>query len=192
MRAPPPPLPRIRTPRLILRLAEIEDVPEIVRYIRENREFLQPWEPRRTEAYYSEDYWKRQVAQNIEDFHSDRSLRLFLFFAEGDRQVIGNLSFNNFVRGAAQFCHCGYALAEVEQGKGLMYEGLKAALSYVFNDVGMHRVMANYMPRNQRSGALLQRLGFVIEGTAKDYLLINGRWEDHVLTSLLNKDWRTV
>src|SRR5260370_40374152 len=105
LRAPLPPLPRIRTPRLILRLAEIEDVPEILRFVRENREFLARWEPRRTEAYYSEDYWKRQVALNTSDFHSDHSLRLFLFTAEDDKRILGNLSFNNFVRGAAQFCH---------------------------------------------------------------------------------------
>ncbi len=190
MRAPLPTLPRIRTPRLILRLAEIEDVQQILRFMQENREFLARWEPRRTEAYYSEDYWRRQVPQNISDFHGDRSLRLFLFASEDDKRIIGNLSFNNIVRGAAQFCHCGYALAEAEQGKGLMSEALKAAMDFVFKHLGMHRVMANYIPHNVRSGAVLKRLGFVIEGTAKDYLLIDGKWEDHVLTSLVNTDWR--
>ncbi|MGL4717164.1 MAG: 30S ribosomal protein S5 alanine N-acetyltransferase, partial [Aeromonas sp.] len=43
-----------------------------------------------------------------------------------------------------------------------------------------------YMPANQRSGALLERLGFEREGFARAYLLINGRWEDHILTSLIN------
>jgi ribosomal-protein-alanine N-acetyltransferase len=46
------------------------------------------------------------------------------------------------------------------------------------------------MPRNQRSGNLLKRLGFVVEGYARDYLLINDRWEDHILTSLTNPDWQ--
>jgi ribosomal-protein-alanine N-acetyltransferase len=46
--------------------------------------------------------------------------------------------------------------------------------------------MANYMPANERSGKLLSRLGFEREGLAKRYLYINGRWEDHVLTALLN------
>ncbi|EFE23404.1 hypothetical protein EDWATA_01566, partial [Edwardsiella tarda ATCC 23685] len=47
----------------------------------------------------------------------------------------------------------------------------------------------NYMPHNQRSGALLQRLGFEKEGYAKNYLLINGKWQDHVLTALTTPDW---
>ena len=37
---------------------------------------------------------------------------------------------------------------------------------------------------------LLRRLGFVVEGYARDYLFLNGQWRDHVMTSLTNPDWR--
>jgi ribosomal-protein-alanine N-acetyltransferase len=50
--------------------------------------------------------------------------------------------------------------------------------------------MANYMPRNQRSANVLKRLGFVVEGYARNYLLINNHWEDHILTSLTNPNWQ--
>jgi ribosomal-protein-alanine N-acetyltransferase len=42
------------------------------------------------------------------------------------------------------------------------------------------------MPANTRSARLLEKLGFEKEGFARRYLYINGRWEDHVLTSLIN------
>jgi ribosomal-protein-alanine N-acetyltransferase len=71
-----------------------------------------------------------------------------------------------------------------------MTEALKPALRFMFMDMNLHRIGANYMPRNQRSGNLLRRLGFVVEGYARDYLLINGTWEDHILTSLTNPAWR--
>jgi len=61
---------------------------------------------------------------------------------------------------------------------------------YVFQDLNFHRVMAHYMPHNQRSGNVLKRLGFVVEGYARDYLLINGKWQDHILTSLINPNWQ--
>ena len=67
-----------------------------------------------------------------------------------------------------------------------MPEILEAALEYVFNTVGSHRVMATYMPSNERSAAVLQKLGFQQEGLAKSYLKIAGRWEDHILTSKIN------
>jgi ribosomal-protein-alanine N-acetyltransferase len=45
------------------------------------------------------------------------------------------------------------------------------------------------MPHNTRSAAVLKRLGFAVDGYARDYLMIDGRWQDHILTSLLNPDW---
>ncbi len=39
------------------------------------------------------------------------------------------------------------------------------------------------------AAALLARLGFEKEGYAKDYLLIDGQWRDHVLTALTTPDW---
>jgi ribosomal-protein-alanine N-acetyltransferase len=39
----------------------------------------------------------------------------------------------------------------------------------------MNRIMANYMPNNTRSAAVLGRLGFTIEGTASAYLYLARR-----------------
>ena len=50
--------------------------------------------------------------------------------------------------------------------------------------------MANYIPHNERSGRLLRRLGFMVEGYARDYLFINGAWRDHILTALTNPNPR--
>lgn len=124
------------------------------------------------------------------EFQYDQSLKLFLFKKTNPLEIIGQINFNNFVRGAAQFCYLGYGIAETEQGKGYMTQALQAVLSYVFQELNMHRVMANYIPQNQRSGIVLKKLGFVFEGYAKDYLLINGQWQDHILTSLTNKNWQ--
>ena len=63
---------------------------------------------------------------------------------------------------------------------------VKAGIDVMFTDYGLHRIQANYMPSNTRSASLLERCGFVREGLAKSYLQIAGRWEDHVLTALVN------
>jgi ribosomal-protein-alanine N-acetyltransferase len=84
----------------------------------------------------------------------------------------------------------GYSLAESKQGNGYMSEAVSLCVEYIFDELNFHRIVANYMPRNQRSGNLLKKLGFVVEGYARDYLLINGKWEDHILTSLINTHWQ--
>ncbi len=60
------------------------------------------------------------------------------------------------------------------------------AIDHAFNQLGLHRVKADHMPINDRSGGLLKSMGFNQEGYAKSYLKINGHWEDHVLTALIN------
>ncbi|MFT5014899.1 MAG: ribosomal-protein-alanine N-acetyltransferase, partial [Dinoroseobacter sp.] len=103
-----------------------------------------------------------------------------------DSEVLGVCNFTNIVRGTFQSCHLGYALSARYQGQGLMAEALKPACRYIFETLMLHRIMANYLPRNERSGRLLAKLGFEVEGEAKQYLLIDGHWEDHILTSLIN------
>ncbi len=109
--------------------------------------------------------------------------------AEGLRYMQNNLTHSQIFRKGFQAAYLGYGIDHDKQRQGLMFEAISAALDYVFNDRNLHRIMANYMPTNERSGNLLKRLGFRVEGYAKDYLLINGSWRDHVLTSLTNANW---
>lgn len=180
----------LRTERLRVRLANEDDVPAVVRYYTENREFLHPFEPLRPESFFEDRFWRVQVRQNAADLQADRALRLFVF-PEGDPDtVIGTVNYTAILRGVAQSCTLGYSLSEAAQGNGYMYEALEASLRHVFEKLNLHRVSANFMPRNRRSGRLLERLDFVVEGFARDYLLIAGVWEDHVLTSLTNPEWK--
>ena len=65
-----------------------------------------------------------------------------------------------------------------------MAEALRATNAWAFGELRLHRIMANYRPENERSARVLERLGFVCEGIARNYLFIDGAWRDHVLTSL--------
>lgn len=182
-------LPRFETERLVVRLATGEDVPEIVRYFDENREHLRPFDPVRPPAFFEPRFWEAQVKQSVTEYLGDRALRLFLFLPGDPERVIGTANFTRIDRGVRQGCTLGYGLAAEAEGKGYMAEALRPAIDFVFGSLRLHRIEANYMPHNRRSGNLLRRLGFVVEGHARDYLLINGRWEDHLLTSLTNPDW---
>ena len=181
--------PHILTQRLLIRLGNREDVPAIIKYYTDNKDFLTPFYPTWSEYFFAETYWNREVEIALQEFMQRQSLRL-LIFSQNEPKIIGIINFRNFIWGAAQFCTVGYSLAEKEQGKGYMTEALQASIDYVFGELNIHRIMANYMPHNQSSGKLLSRLGFVVEGYARDYLLINGQWQDHILTSLINPRWK--
>ena len=103
---------------------------------------------------------------------------------------MGQCTFSGIARGPFQAAYLGYGLDHRAVGKGLMTEALQAAIRYCFDQLNLHRIMANYMPTNVRSADLLKRLGFVPEGYARDYLFLAGQWQDHILTSLTNASWK--
>jgi ribosomal-protein-alanine N-acetyltransferase len=162
----------------------------VLRYFLDNRDHLERWAPPAPDDFYSVSFWERRLARSIEEYAEDRSLRLFLLSRRDPDQVLGTASYTEVVRGGFQACYLGYGIAAAVQGQGLMTEALRASLDWVFDEMSMHRVMANYMPSNERSGALLRRLGFVPEGYARDYLFIDGGWRDHVLTARTNPRWQ--
>ena len=181
--------PVLHSERIVLRIGEEGDVPEVLRYYTENREHLDPWEPLRPAEFYTEGFMRNSLALAWEAFRADRGLRLLLF-RPGEKRVLGSVSFSAIVRGVFHSCFLGYAIAAEAQGQGLMAEALRLAIAYAFDELNLHRISANYVPGNERSGVLLRRLGFTVEGYARDYLMIQGRWQDHILTALYNPSWK--
>lgn len=186
-RMPPPPT--LRTGDLVVRLADETDADAIAGYYVANRRHLAPWEPARPAGFFTVPFWRVQASRNMDDYSRGIAVRFFVM-RERPHEVVGYISLTNITRGAAHFCFLGYSLAEKEQGKGVMTIAIREVIAWAFRDLNLHRIMANHMPRNERSARLLARLGFVREGFAKDYLLIDGRWEDHVMTALVNPGWQ--
>ena len=184
--------PTIETDRLILRMATQQDVSAILTYYRENKTFLEAFEPTRSDGFYTAQFWQDQIEKALFELSYEQSLKLCILHKNNPASIIGKINFHQMQRGVSQSCVVGYSLAEQEQSKGYMTEALGSAIDYLFTKQNFHRITANYMPRNQRSGNVLRRLGFVVEGYARDYLLINGRWEDHILASLTNLHWQNV
>jgi [ribosomal protein S5]-alanine N-acetyltransferase len=188
----PDTFPVLKTERLILRMPAPEEAGEGVRYSHANLSHLSESGPKPPADFFTPLYWRNVFIKAREDFLADSALRLCAFELEKPETIVATVNFTQIFRKGAQFAYLGYGVDQHKQGQGYMFESISAALQYVFDDMNLHRIMANYMPTNERSGNLLKRLGFTIEGYARDYLLINGSWRDHILTSLTNANWRNL
>jgi ribosomal-protein-alanine N-acetyltransferase len=188
-------LPELHTERLTVRLARPGMQAAMARFLAENYPgHLDKWSPPAAPAFFTESFWRERLAIAVEEFQAGRAARFVLQLrgsgparetpAELSFPIVGTCNYTNIVRGPFQACHLGYQIARDREGKGLMAEALRASNAFVFDSMRLHRIMANHRPENERSARLLERLGFVREGLAKDYLFINGAWCDHVLTSL--------
>lgn len=176
--------PILQTPRTRIRLAGQADAAKLLRYRVDNREHLAPWEPLREPAYYTLGHCAKTIADGRDNAMHDRGYPLFVF-DHAEEAILATCTFANIVRGAFQACHLGYGVDARMQGQGLMREVLEAGMAWAFGELCLHRIMANYLPRNERSAKLLASLGFEREGYAKWYLQIAGVWEDHILTALV-------
>jgi ribosomal-protein-alanine N-acetyltransferase len=179
--------PQVETQRLLLRVGRDADAPLLLDYVTRNREHYRRWEPRVPASFFTLDVQRRVIARRLDQLARGESVCLLLFDrARRDGFVVGRCNFTEIVRGPFQACYLGYSIDVAYEGKGYMHEALRAAIDWVFTKLRLHRIMANYRPENERSRRLLERLGFVREGFAREYLFIDGRWADHVLTALHN------
>ena len=176
--------PNIETNQTIIKLIDISHAPLLCEYYQRNKSHLQSWEPQRDKTFYTEKYWLQQANEALTLFKNKLGIKL-VALDKSESYVIASCNFSNIVMGCFHACHLGYSIDKNHEGKGIMYEVIKASINYIHETLNLHRIMANHVPNNKRSEKLLSKLGFEKEGYAKDYLKINGKWRDHILNSLI-------
>lgn len=82
----------------------------------------------------------------------------------------------------------GYWITENAQGKGIVTRACKVLLDYGFKELGLRRIEIKAATENLKSQAIPVKLGFFREGILRQVELLNGRFLDLVLFSLLNDD----
>jgi ribosomal-protein-alanine N-acetyltransferase len=179
-------LPRIVTERLTIAIPEPPLAREMLAYQKRNAAHFTRWTPPRPQAFYSIEYWERRLESYVEEWRKGRAARFALHEKGAPDVIVGTCGLSEISLGAFRGCLLGYGIDEASQGKGLMLEAVTAVVRFAFDVLRLHRVMANYMPTNEHSGALLKRAGFTVEGYARDYLFIDGRFRDHVLAAITN------
>jgi ribosomal-protein-alanine N-acetyltransferase len=108
-----------------------------------------------------------------------------------DGQLAGVINVSEIVRGSFQSAYLGYYAFSPHDGRGYMFQGLRAVIRDAFVVHRLHRLEANIQPVNGRSRSLVRGLGFRREGYSPRYLTISGRWRDHERWALTIEDWRS-
>lgn len=83
----------------------------------------------------------------------------------------------------------GYALRRSVWGQGLAREAVRVMIGFAFEVLGLHRLAADCDPRNAASLRLLDELGFVREGVARECYFVVDEWQDSVQFGLLRREW---
>ena len=86
----------------------------------------------------------------------------------------------------------GITLAPAYQGHGYATEAMKSIFDYLLVRLGKHRVFTSVDPCNQRSMALMQRLGMRKEAHLVESLWFKDQWADDVIFAMLQREWKSA
>ncbi|MBD1546062.1 GNAT family N-acetyltransferase [Roseibium aggregatum] len=179
--------PRIESSTHYLRPPVIGDFRAWAELRAASREFLKPWEPLWPRDDLTKSGFRRRLRKYARDRRDGRSYP-FLLFSTRTGELLGGLTLSNVRRGVCQSATMGYWMGAPFAGNGHMSHAVRLVLPYCFDVLGLHRVEAACLPNNEPSIHLLQKAGFRREGYARKYLLINGKWQDHLLFACLAED----
>ena len=77
-------------------------------------------------------------------------------------------------------------------GRGYGTEATRLMLAHAFMSMGLHRVSLAVFAFNERAIRSYEKVGFVVEGRARDAIYRDGRYWDEIDMSMLESEWRAM
>ena len=171
--------------RLNIRIATRRDAGMILDFYQKNFEEFARYELLDRKTCRKLSFFQKLIELDEEAFEDERSFRFYVFDKKFPLEVLGTISFRNIQYGARQSCEIGYKIDRDYRRLGLASEVISLMTSMVHMECGLHRFEATVHIENEPSMALLESLGFVREGTLREFAYLNGRWWDHHIYSKL-------
>ena len=174
-----------QTERLLLKILSPEYAAVIHQFYLDNKQFLEPFEPKRPQNFYYADFHSTNLRCEYDAFLKLSYFRYWIFLKDNPNEPVGSVCFSNILRGAFQKCMLGYKLAEKHCHQGYMQEALSTLIPILMKDLKLHRIEAYVQPNNHPSIRLLSKLDFKEEGYLRKYAEIQGHWTDHLIFSYI-------
>jgi RimJ/RimL family protein N-acetyltransferase len=178
------PTPTLTTPRLRLRPFADSDA-EALFALHTNTQVLRYWD---SPAWSEPARAERFIAACREMAEEGTGARLAIDRLDDDGFIgwCGLTRWNPDYRSAS----LGYCLDDAAWGHGYATEAAGAVLQWAFDTLDLNRVQAEADTRNAASGRVLEKLGFVHEGTLREDCVVNGDVSDSWVLGLLRREWR--
>ena len=178
------PTPTLHTERLTLRPITTDDVGALWR-MQSDAYVLRYWdEPPWTDPAQAERFLAR--CRSIEDSGTGARVALEL---TADSTFLGWCNLSNY---DADFrtATMGYCLLQEAWGHGYATEAARELLRWAFDHFDLNRVQSEADTRNIASRRVLEKLGFVLEGTLREDVTVNGVTSDSWVFGLLRREWQ--
>ena len=178
------------TKRLILTEPDTALAEERLQYYSRNREFFEKYDANICDENLTPEKQADILSGEMKLMQSNRGLYYYFFLRDDPDHIAGTLSVSN-VRPLPRSCAAfGYDLDRILWGQGYAFEACSFAINELFATTSIHRLESYIHTGNERSKALIERLGFTKEGIMRESIMIQGAFRDHMLYALINKNDR--
>src|SRR5262249_39894868 len=152
-----------------------------------SRDFLTPWEPTWPADDLTRASFRRRIKRYSEDQRDDLAYAFFIF-RKHDDVLLGGLTLANIRRGCAQAGSLGYWIGAPYARQGHMRAAVNAIVPFACGTLNLQGIEAGCTPANVASIRLREKTGSRRGGFARQYLCIDGIWQDHLLFARLKDD----
>lgn len=133
-------------------------------------------------------YTEQDATDYISAMLSEDENETFAFAITTDNKAIGSIGAFRQKNIHKHTAEIGYYIAEEYWGKGLMTEAVKQICSYIFDKSNIVRLYAEPFSYNKASCRVLEKAGFLYEGTLRSNAIKNGKTIDMLMYSRLKTD----
>jgi RimJ/RimL family protein N-acetyltransferase len=177
-----PERPTLTTARLVLRLFEPGDAPEVARLCSAREIALNTL---LIPHPYPDGAAERWIASQQETFDRGEGL---VFAVTLDGAVTGVVGLR--LHKENDSAEIGYWIGVPFWNQGIASEAARAVVGYAFDTLGLHRVFAEHFTRNGASGMVLRRIGMRHEGSARQAHKKWGEYLDCERYAILRDEWQ--
>jgi len=156
----------------VIRELGAADADELAALYAANRDFLEPFEPERGDAWFTPEGQRERLAHPLAGWR--------FAILDGDA-IAGTISVSDVIRGAFHSAHVGYWVDATRNGRGLATQAVADVVDFAFGRGRLHRLQAATLVDNHASQRVLEKNEFERIGLARRYLHIGGDWRDHIL-----------
>ncbi|RLQ82414.1 GNAT family protein [Planomicrobium sp. Y74] len=171
-----------------LRILTADDAEEMVQLLLRNREYWAIFEPQHRDSYFTPAVQREKIRESIYQARENREYS-FGIFELHTHKLIGHISMYSIKRLPFLSALVGYSIDESYTGRGIATEAVRLIVAFGFEKIQLHRIEAYVSPQNTGSVRVLEKAGFMNEGLLKEFLHINGVWEDHYHYAILEKEF---
>lgn len=166
------------TPRLLIRMPDISDAQMVLNFYNNNITHFGQYETDKPADFYTIEFQKKILQYEEKEAALGRGIRLYIFEKDVPDRIVGSVSFSHILRGSFNNASLGYKIDKDFLRRGYAFEAVHAALNKICPLCRLHRIEAYIKEDNAASIHLIEKLGFMYEGVAHDYVKIQGKYCD--------------